>query len=114
MNTCKTRLMIFSLWISLIFQIKLCLGINKAINIYYTAMFTIRSGVQLPLICYLAVADRFTRPEITYIQVALPPYLKLRDVVKSIIRVPLISRHIAGFNPYIFNCSIGTFVFGAR
>ena len=32
--------------------------------------------------CYIAVADRFTRTEITYIQVTLPPYLKLRDVVK--------------------------------
>ena len=39
--------------------------------------------------CYIAVADRFTRAEITYIQVTLPPYLKLRDVVKNIFRVPL-------------------------
>ena len=29
---------------------------------------------------YIAVADRFTRTEITYIQVTVPLYLKLRDV----------------------------------
>ena len=39
--------------------------------------------------CYIAVADRFTITEMTYIQVTLPPYLKLRDVVKNIFRVPL-------------------------
>ena len=37
----------------------------------------------------MAVADRFTRTEITYNQVTLPPYLKLRDVVNNIFRVPL-------------------------
>ena len=57
--------------------------------LYCIDLYTIRSGIQLPLICYIAVADRFTRTEITYIQVTLPPYLKLRNVVKNIFRVPL-------------------------
>ena len=57
--------------------------------IYCNDLSTIRSGIQIPLICYIAVADRFTRTEITYIQVTLPSYLKLRDVVNSIFRVPL-------------------------
>ena len=57
--------------------------------LYCNDLYTIRSGIQLPFICYIAVADRFTRTGITYIQVTLPPYLKLRDVVKNIFRVPL-------------------------
>ena len=56
--------------------------------LYCNDLYTIRSGIQLPFICYIAVADRFTRTERTYIQVTLPPYLKLRDVVKNIFRVP--------------------------
>ena len=35
--------------------------------------------MQIPLIWYIVVADWFTRTEITYIQVTLPPYLKLRE-----------------------------------
>ena len=57
--------------------------------LYCNDLYTIRSGIQLPFICYIAVADRFTRTEITYIQVTLPPYLKLCDVLKNIFRVPL-------------------------
>ena len=45
--------------------------------IYCNDLYTI-SGIQIPLVWYIAVADRFTRTEITYIQVNLPPYLKLR------------------------------------
>ena len=52
-------------------------------------LYTIRSGIHTLLIWYIAVADRFTRTEITYIQVTLPPYLKPRDVVNNIFRVPL-------------------------
>ena len=33
---------------------------------YFNDLFTIRSGIQIPLIWYVAVADRFTRIEITY------------------------------------------------
>ena len=77
----------FLSWISLIFLFTLCLGIYGAI--YGNDLYTIRSGIQIPLIWYIAVADRFTRTEITYIQVNLPPYLKLRDVVINIFRVPL-------------------------
>ena len=58
-------------------------------SIYCIDLFTIRSEIQVPLIWYKAVADRFTRTEITYIQVTLPSYLKLRDVVNNIFRVPL-------------------------
>ena len=74
---------VFLSWISLIFQFKICLGIHGAINIWYIAM------IQIPVIWYIAVADRFTRTEITYIQVTLPPYLKLCDVGNNIFRVPL-------------------------
>ena len=52
-------------------------------------LYTKRSGIKLPLIFYIAITDQFTRTEITYIQVTLPPYLKLRDVVNNICRVPL-------------------------
>ena len=58
-------------------------------SLYFTDLYTIRSGIQIPLIGFIAVADRFTRTEITYIQVILPPYLKLSDVVNNIFRVPL-------------------------
>ena len=57
--------------------------------LYCNDLYTIRSEIQLPFICYIAVAGRLTRTEITYIQVTLPPYLKLRDVVKNIFIVPL-------------------------
>ena len=57
--------------------------------LYCNDLYTIRSGIQLPFICYIAVAGRFTRAEITYIQVTLPPYLKLRDVVENILIVLL-------------------------
>ena len=57
--------------------------------LYCNYVYTIISGIQLPLICYVAVADWFTRTDITYIQVTLPPYLKLRDVVKNIFGVRL-------------------------
>ena len=40
----------------------------------------------------LAVADRFTRTDITYIQITLPPYLMLRDVVKTYLAYLYISR----------------------
>ena len=53
---------------------------------YIYDLYTIRSGIQLQLICYIAVLNRFTRTEITYIQVN---YLKLRDVVENIFRVLL-------------------------
>ena len=43
---------------------------------YLNDVYTIRSGIQIPLIGYVAVADRFTTTEITYIQVGLPSYLK--------------------------------------
>ena len=91
MGTCKKRLMngFLLLWISLIFKIKLCSVMKRYYLLYCNELYTIRSGIQLPLICYIAVADRFTRTEITYIQVTLPPYLKLRDGVKNIFRVPL-------------------------
>ena len=56
--------------------------------LYCNNLYTIRSGIQLPFICYIAVADRFNRTEITYIQVTLPPYLKLRDVVKKYFWIP--------------------------
>ena len=59
---------VFLSWILLIFQFKLCLGIDGAINIRYIVM---RSRIQIPLIWYIAVADRFTGTEITYIQVTL-------------------------------------------
>ena len=49
-------------------------------SLYYNDLYPIRSGIQVSLMWYI-VADRFTRTEITYIQVTLPPYLKLRDVV---------------------------------
>ena len=94
MDTCKKPLMngFLLLWISLIFRIKLCSVIHEAILfthvLYCNDLYTIRSGIQLPFICYIAVADRFTRTDITYIQVTLP-YLKLRDAVKNIFRVPL-------------------------
>ena len=35
-------------------------------------LYTIRSEIRLPFICYIAVADRFTKTEKTYIQVTLP------------------------------------------
>ena len=57
--------------------------------LYCNDLYTIKSEIQLLLICYIAVVDRLTRAEIPYIQVTLPPYLKLRDVVKNIFRVPL-------------------------
>ena len=57
--------------------------------LYCNDLYTIGSGIQLPFICYIAVTGRFTITEITYIQVTLPPYLKLRDVVKNIFIVPL-------------------------
>ena len=72
-------------------QFKLCLGIHGAINIYliyYNNLYTIRSGIQTPLIWYIVVTDRFTT-DIRYIQVTLPPYLKLCNVVNKIFRVPL-------------------------
>ena len=46
-------------------------------------LYIIRSGIQIPLIWYTSVADRFTSTEITNNQVTLPPYLKLRDVVNN-------------------------------
>ena len=75
----------FLSWIPLIFLFTLCLGIYGAI--YGNDLYTIRSGIQIPLIWY--IADWFTRTKITCIQVTLPPYLKLRDVVNNIFRVPL-------------------------
>ena len=65
------------------------------------SIFDIRSGIQIPLIWYIAVADRFTRIEITYIQVTLPPYLKLHNA--NIFRVPLYKATKWGLHPYIFN-----------
>ena len=56
--------------------------------------------------CYIAVADRFTRTEITYIPVTLPPYLKLCDVVNNIFRVPLYKSSKWGLHTYIFNVNI--------
>ena len=60
---------VFLTWIFLIFPFKLCFGIHGAINIcyidLYIDLFTIRNS--LPLLCYIAVADMFTRTEITYI-----------------------------------------------
>ena len=41
---------------------------------------------------YIAVADWFTRTEITYIQVTQPPYLKLRDFGKTYLGYLNISR----------------------
>ena len=55
----------------------------------YNDLYTIRSRIQIPLTWYIAIADRFARTEITYIQVTLPPYLKQRDVVNNIFMVPL-------------------------
>ena len=51
--------------------------------LYCNDLYTITSGNKLSFICYMAVADQFTRTEITYIQVTLSPYLKLRNVVKT-------------------------------
>ena len=48
--------------------------------LYCNDLYTIRSGIPLPLICYIAVAGRFTRTEITYIQVTISLYLKLRKI----------------------------------
>ena len=62
---------------------------KRSYLLYCNDLYTIRSGIQLPFICYIAVADRLTRTEITYIQLTLSPYLKLRDVVKKIFRLPL-------------------------
>ena len=61
-----------------------CFFVRVTSIFYIYFINTIRSGIQIPLIWYIAVSDRFTRREITYIQVTLPPYLKLRDVVKGI------------------------------
>ena len=60
---------------------------------------------------YIAVADRFTRTEITYIQVSLPPYLKLSYVVKNIFRVTLYKSSKYGLPPYIFNGNIISIVY---
>ena len=57
--------------------------------LYCNELYIVRSGIQIPLIWFIAVADRLTRTEIPYSQVTLPPYLKLRDVVNNIFRVPL-------------------------
>ena len=57
--------------------------------LYCNDLDTIRCEIYLLFICYIAAAGRFTRTEITYIQVTLPPYLKLRLVVKNIFIVPL-------------------------
>ena len=61
---------------------------ERSLLIYCNVLYTKRSGIQIPLILYIAVADRFTRTEITYIQVTLPPYLTLHDVV-NIFKVSL-------------------------
>ena len=76
---------VFLSWISLIFQFKLCLGIHGAINISCMSMiFFIRSGIQIPLIWYIAVADRFTTTEITYIQVGLTlPQARAQKLLKG-------------------------------
>ena len=50
--------------------------------LYCIDLYNLRSGIQLPLNCYITVADRLTRTEITYIQVTLLLYLKLRDVFR--------------------------------
>ena len=63
-------------------------------------------GIQIPLIWYIAVADRFARTEITYNKVTLPPYLKLRDVVNNIFWVPLYKSSKYGLHSYIFNVNI--------
>ena len=71
--------------------------------IYCNNLYTLRSGIQIPIIWYIAVADQFTRTEITYIQVTLPHYLKQRDVANNIFRVPVYN---SGLHPYIFNVNI--------
>ena len=58
----------------------------------------------IPGIWYIAVADRFTRTEITYIQVTLPLYLKLHNA--NIFGVPLYKASKWGLHPYIFNVNI--------
>ena len=50
--------------------------------LYCIDLYNLRSGIQLPLNCYITVADRFTRTEITFIQVTLLLYFKLRDVFR--------------------------------
>ena len=95
----------FLSWISLIFQFQLRLGIHRAVNNLFNCnnLYAIRSGIQIPLI---AVADRFTRTEITYIQVTLPSYSKLRNFVNNIYLGYLYKSSEEGLHPYIFNVNI--------
>ena len=61
------------------FQIKLCLGMKR-----YYLFYTIRSGIRLPLLFYIAVEDRFPRTE----KNIHSSNSKFRDVGKNIFRVP--------------------------
>ena len=57
------------------FLFKLCLGIHGGINICYNIYHKKRSSYSVNII--YSSCRLFTRTEITCIQVALPPYLKL-------------------------------------
>ena len=61
---------------------------------------------QMAVILYFVI---FHRTEITFIQVILTPYFKLRDVVNNIFSVPLYKLSKWGLHRYIFN--VNDFVF---
>ena len=81
---------------------------NRYYLLYCNDLYTTRSGIQIPFICDIAVADRFTRTDITFIlKVTLPR----ATLLKTYLEYLYISRRNRVCIPIFFNVNMRFRVF---